>query len=140
MLKLSPYLRFDGNCNEAIELYQQAFGAKIKVKLHYGDPNCYPNPTQEDKDYIWHCQLVFGEQILMLADNSDNVLDKNTPTSRHNILCIMLDTVEEVEQAHKVLSKDATIILPIHSSDFSARHVMLEDKFGIIWDIMVQDV
>jgi len=137
MLKLSPYLRYDGNCNEAIETYLQAFDAKLKVKLHYRDPDCYPNPTNENKDYIWHCQLVFGEQILMLADNSDNILDINTPTSCHNILCIMLDTVEEVEQAYNILSKGATIITPIHSSDFSARHVTLEDRFGIVWDIMV---
>lgn len=38
-MKVTPNFHFDGDCNEALKLYEKAFNGKITVLLFYRDAN-----------------------------------------------------------------------------------------------------
>ena len=44
MIKISPYLTFNGNCREAMEFYNKCLGGELKI-MAVGDA---PNPYQSD--------------------------------------------------------------------------------------------
>ena len=68
MPKIEPILIFAGCASQAIELYEKAFGAKVKEKLLYSNAN--PEDWQskdEHKDLVYHSQIKIGKQMLMSA-------------------------------------------------------------------------
>lgn len=48
-MQLSPYLYFSGNCEEAIAFYQQATGAKLTVKMTWGDVPAEKNSSRRNR-------------------------------------------------------------------------------------------
>ena len=69
-----PNFLFNGKCREAIELYREAFGAKIDCLLQYKDARIedYDRPlTDEQKNYVYHAEIHIGKQRIMMADNLD---------------------------------------------------------------------
>ena len=51
-MKMVPTLNFGGNCREAIQLYEKAFGGQIACLITYrqsGDPAYLPKLTEEQK-------------------------------------------------------------------------------------------
>jgi len=135
-LQVTPGLGFKGQCNQAIELYQKAFGAQIVEKINYSqaDPKdfkCKP----EEKDYIFYSEMAIGNHIISLGDDSDGGLGKMGKTSDMSLL-IEFDTVEKLNAAYTVIAEGATIITPMTSSTYCTGYVSLVDKFGIHWDLM----
>ena len=58
MLNVTAHLWFNGNCNQAIELYQKAFGAELAAPAV---------PTPDGKGVL-HALLKLGDSRLMMAD------------------------------------------------------------------------
>ena len=114
MIKIEPSFLFKGQCNQAIELYQKTFGAEVVVKMLFSDAD--PKDFQckdEEKDFIFHCQLKIGEQIILLADDSNGVLKKETEASAMMSLCMTFESADDVNAAYKVISEGATILTPM---------------------------
>ena len=71
---LVPTLNFGGQCEEALQLYKKAFQAEVLCLLRYEDGNkedCHWNLSEEQKKYIYHAELLIGEQRIMMCDNID---------------------------------------------------------------------
>ena len=44
-MQVQPYLQFDGRCEEAIEFYKSALGAKVEAIMRFKDgPDCMEMP------------------------------------------------------------------------------------------------
>lgn len=71
-MKITPTLNFDGKCREAIHLYKEAFGGNITCLITYreaNDPVYMPLLSEDQKDYIYHSELVLGEQRIIVRDH-----------------------------------------------------------------------
>ncbi len=137
MIICTPTIHFNGRCEEAIHLYQEAFKAKIGCLLHYSDRNKsdWDLPlTGEQENYVYHSEILIGEQRIMMADNHEPDPNKNTSM----FLTITFDCAEEVKGAYEVLKEGSTIIVPMHSTTYSSCMVSLIDKFGIRWGLMTE--
>jgi hypothetical protein len=70
-MPIQPYLFFEGRCEEAIEFYQKALGAKVEMLMRYKDspepppPGMLP-PGSEDK--VMHAALSVGDASFMASD------------------------------------------------------------------------
>jgi len=142
MFKIIPSFTFSGQCSQAIELYKNAFGAEIKVKLLYSDanPNDFKYENEDEKNFIFHSQLKIGDQIIILSDDSggmlsDDIQGKTGKTSLQNLLVSFSSDVEFMK-AYDVLSDGATIVVPIHSTSYASCYTFLIDKFGGRWELM----
>ena len=60
-MNIVPTLNFGGNCREAIKMYEKAFNGKIVCLITYrdaNDPAYMPLLSEEQKDYIYHAELI----------------------------------------------------------------------------------
>ena len=70
-MKAEPYLNFNGRCEEAIEFYKHAVGAKVDALMRFREapeqppPGMLP-PGSEDK--VMHASMRIGDSVVMAAD------------------------------------------------------------------------
>ena len=73
-MKITPTLNFAGDCREDIQMYEKAFNGKIACLITYRDANDPAYMTllnKEQKDYIYHAELVFDDQRIIMRDHVD---------------------------------------------------------------------
>jgi len=139
MLQVTPALAFNGQCNQAIELYKKAFGAELVTKIYYWEAD--PKDLQyneAEKDFVFYSEMVIGNRLISLGDDS-GLLDKTTPSKASAVsLLVEFETVAELEAAYKIMAEGATIVTPISTSGttYCSGYVSLVDKFGVHWTLM----
>lgn len=137
-VKMTPALGFKGECNQAIELYEKAFGAKIREKVLYSqaDPKdfqCKP----EEKDFVFYAEISIGNKRISLGDDSVGLLDSEMQGNSHRISLLMeFESDEALKTAYEILSDGATILTPLCNTTYCTAYVVLVDKFGISWSLM----
>lgn len=137
MPMLTPNFNFDGRCEQAIRLYQAAFGARVGCLLRYSDAlkKDFDRPlTDQEKMYVYHAELWIGEHRVMMCDNPDVPF----VPSRSLSLVVTFDTKEDVLRAYDVLKEGCEIIYPVHSTSYSSCEVVLIDRFGFRWGLMTE--
>ncbi len=137
MIKITPNFNFNGTCEQAIYLYEQAFNAKIECLLRYSDARLEDYAkylTQEQRNYIYHAEIYIGNQRIMMADNMDILFQPSSALS----LTVTMETRNDVMKAFDVLKDGGEIIYPIHSTTYSSCTCSLVDKFGFRWVIMTE--
>ena len=139
MMQVTPTLNFRGNCREAIQMYEKAFGGKITCLITYrdaNDPAYMPLLSEEQKDYIYHAELVLGNQRIIMSDHIDIELS----VCYSNLLTIMYDTKEEVQRAYEIMKEGSKTIYKMEATPYSSCRVVFVDKFGIRWGIMTEQI
>ena len=137
MAIITPNFSFAGQCEEAIEIYRKAFGAEIGCLMRYGDANEQDmNDTWKstNKDWIYHAELLFGGQSIMMADHADLEFKPGLSLS----LVVTLDTKADVMRAFEILSEDGSVIYPPHSTTYCPCSTNVVDRFGFGWCIMAE--
>ena len=137
MIKITPNFNFDGKCEQAIRLYEQAFGAKVECLLRYSDArqeDYSKELTKEQSNYVYHSEIYIGNQRIMMADN----MDIDFQPSRALALTVTMETKADVLKAFEVLNNGSEIIAPVHSTSYSSCICSLVDKFGFRWVIMTE--
>lgn len=132
-----PTFNFGGNCREALHMYENAFQGKISCLITYGeanDPAYNPLLKENQKVYIYHSELVMGNQRIIMSDN----VDIEFQTCYANFLTMMCDTKEEVQRAYEVMKEGSKTIYPMEATSYSSCRVAFVDKFGIRWGIMTE--
>ncbi len=136
-MKITPTLNFGGQCREAIHLYEKAFGGKISCLITYreaNDPAYTPLLREDQKDYIYHSELMLGEQKIIMSDH----VDIEFTVCYSNFLTIMYDTKEEVQRAYEIMKEGSTTIYKMEATQYSSCRVVFVDRFGIRWGIMTE--
>ena len=134
---ITPNFNFAGNCEEAMRLYQEAFGARIGCLLRYSDANKADWSralTPEQENYIYHGELFIGEQRIMMCDNMDVPFVQSTALS----LTVTFDTKQEVQRAYRILRQGSTTIYEMQSTTYSSCMVVFLDRFGFRWGLMTE--
>lgn len=136
-MQIVPTLNFGGNCHEAIQLYEKAFSGKITCLVTYGEANgpaFHPLLKEDQKDYIYHSELVLNGQRIIMSDHVDIAFQ----TCYSNFLTIMYDTDEEVKRAYEIMKAGSKTIYPLEATAYSSCRVVFVDRFGIRWGIMTE--
>lgn len=129
-MKLVPYLNFEGTCEEAIDYYASIFSGKIVYKDYY---NTAPMDVPESqKDKVLHCQLDFGDNVLMACDafpgqkisNGDGI-----------VLSIGFDLETEASAIFSKLTEDGTETMAFEQQFWGAWLGQVTDKYGKSWMI-----
>jgi PhnB protein len=127
-MKLYPYLNFNGDCEEALHFYKNAFEGEIIQLGRYGESPM--KSPEEIKDKIIHGRLKFGDVILMASD----VMNKDQFNRSGDIsLSLECETAEQLEQVFTKMSEGGKVTMPLQDQFWGARFGMLTDKFGIHW-------
>lgn len=129
-----PTLHFYGQCEEAIDLYKEAFHCKINYFMRYSDAveRGWEEDIPEIRNTVYHSEILFGEQLFRMADGAATKPNINTTV----FFAVNLDTVEEVKKAFEVLQVSGTVIEELKATPFSACMGSVVDKYGIRWRVM----
>jgi PhnB protein len=136
MSTVQPYLNFDGRCEEALEFYKSAIGAKVELMMRCKEAPLEPgqklSPGSEDK--ILHVAFIVGDSLLMASDG----YVKNAPVFKGFSLSITARDAAHAKSMFDALSAGGKVTLPLQATFYSPCFGMLEDKFGVAWMVIVQ--
>jgi PhnB protein len=127
--QLNPYLVFNGAAEQAIQLYQNALGAKTEGLTHFGDmPGCKLPPEQTN--LVMHALLRIGGHVVMISDAPP---DRPVPTEGNVHVALHYDDRAEMTWAFEALSAGGRIAMPLQDTFWGAHFGMLTDAYGINW-------
>ena len=133
--RIQPYLFFDGRCEEAIEFYKSALGAKVEMMMRFKDnPDPQPGmspPGSEDK--VLHAALRIGDAVVMASDG----MAGGKPEFKGFSLSVNAANEAEADKMFAALGKGGKVTLPMSKTFFSPRFGMVSDKFGVGWMVIV---
>ena len=128
-MQVNPYLFFNGNCEEALNYYQKALGARIEARMPYGDgPADMPVPA-DWKSKIMHARITIDGEVLMASDATPG--DYKAPQGFSVALAV--EDPADAERRFKALAEGGTVRMPFGPTFFSNGFGMCVDKFGIPW-------
>jgi PhnB protein len=134
-MQLELFLNFNGNCREAVEFYAKVFKSEVKNLMTYGqappDHNFVLN--EADKDKILYAGVSIGGLMVMFMDmpsGSPLIVGNNvSPT-------VSVDSKDEVTRLFNELKEGGRVHMELQKTFFSEWYGMVEDKFGVIWQIL----
>ena len=117
-MKVNPYLSFNGNCVEAVALYEKAFNVKAVI--------------EQEENLISHAEFEIGDYQLMLFDSPEPV-----KIGDNIMITIRFDKneIELAKFAFETLAQSGEIIMPLEETSWSKCFGLLVDKFGINWNM-----
>ena len=132
-MNVQPYLFFDGRCDEALDFYQKAVGAKVGMLMRFKDAPDQSMVAPGSQDKVMHAQMQIGTTTVLASDG--RCLGK--PNFQGFSLAVSADTDAEAEKIFNALADGERVTMPMAKTFFSPRFGMLTDKFGVGWMVLV---
>ena len=138
-MRVEPYLFFDGRCEEAIEFYKRAVGAKVEMLMRFkdspvppqGSGECAPTPGTENK--VMHATIRIGDSAINVSDGRCTGRPKFEGVS----LSLTVENDDKAESIFKTLADGGQVQMPMTKTFFSSRFGMVADRFGVSWLVLV---
>jgi PhnB protein len=132
---IQPYLFFDGRCQEALDFYVSALGAKVEMLMRFKEsPEPNSSMAHASGDNIMHSSVRIGDTVIMASDG----YGKGKPVFQGFSLAISAKSPAEADRLFSALAKDGTIQQPLVKTFFSPSFGMVTDKFGVPWMVVVE--
>lgn len=128
MAKLNPYLKFNGNCREAMNFYKDILGWELSM-MAVGDSPAGDSMTAS-KDSIMHSSLMQGERVIMGSD-----LHWGEEHSNGNGLqiCVNCESEKEITDFFMKLSAGGEVLQPLMDMEWGSKFASVIDKYGKYW-------
>ena len=132
---VTPYLFFDGRCEEALDFYKRTLGATVDMLMRFNES---PDPVPADKiqpgyeKKVMHTTFRIGDSLLHGSDGC------GPGTKFQNFsLSLTMPTEVEAKKVFTALSDGGSVTLPIAKTFWSPCFGMLTDKYGLGWMVTV---
>jgi PhnB protein len=130
---VQSYLFFDGRCEEAIEFYKKALGAKVDLMMRNKEsPEPPPPGMTPAPEKIMHASFRIGDTQVMASDGHAT----GKPTFQGFSLSISVADEGKARQCFNALADGGKVQMPLTKTFFSPSFGMLADKFGVTWMVM----
>lgn len=132
MQKITPFLWFDKNCEEAVNFYTSLFpNSKIETIQKYPDQALNSHMEGMQGKVLTTVFELNGYRFMALDGGP---VFKPTPAISFFVNC---KEAAEVDRLWKALSEGGKALMPLQKYDFSEKYGWIEDKFGISWQISI---
>lgn len=138
-MELHPYLSFNGNAKEAIELYAKALGGVVTdIHLYSENPEMCKSLPDGWADKVMHTTMSAGSITIMASDvlvgdsghcGVAELSYSGSPVS----LSVNCHSVEELQTTFDILAAGGQITMALQDTFWGAKFGMLVDRFGIKW-------
>ena len=135
-MQVQPYLFFDGRCEEALDFYRRALGAKVEGLMRFKDsPEPHPPgmipPGSETK--VMHSSFRIGDTTVMASDGRC----QGKPSFQGFSLSVTARDDAEADRLFSALADGGQVQMPLGKTFFSSRFGMVADRFGVGWMVIV---
>jgi PhnB protein len=137
MARVSTYLNFSRNTEEAFRFYRDVFGTEFdgeidrlgNVPLMEGQPPI----ADEDKNLVMHIQLpILGGHVLMGTDAPES-MGFSLVFGNNSYVNLEPDTRAEAERLFAALAEGGAVEMPLQEMFWGAAFGSLTDRFGVHW-------
>jgi PhnB protein len=134
MMKINPYLNFEGKTEEAFNFYKSVFGGEFVALQRFSDVPGMDKLSAEDSKKLMHVSLKVGDNTLMGTDTLAAM--GHTVTMGTNItLSLHPESKEEADRLFNALQEGGSVEQPMKDEFWGDYFGMLKDKFGVKWMI-----
>jgi PhnB protein len=128
-MSLEPYLFFNGRCQEALNFYKKALGAKVGMVMRYKD-----SPEQEGvspalADLVMHSAFTIDGATVMASDGHGKGRTEFNGIS----LSLSCADARHAGRRFKALAEGGNVVQPLIETFFAKRFGMVTDRFGVTW-------
>jgi PhnB protein len=128
------YLFFDGRCEEALDFYRRALGAKDVSIMRYGDAPMPPEHIPPHSGHkVIHASFKIGATEVMASDGHC----RGHPEFKGFALSIAVDSEAAAKRTFAALEDGGKVDMPLGKTFFSSAFGMVTDRFGVQWMVIV---
>jgi PhnB protein len=135
-MPVTPYLMFNGRCEEALNFYKKALGAEVGMLMRFKEspepppPGCAP----VDGNKVMHSAFQIGGTTVMASDG----MAQGGPKFEGFSLTIHAKDEPEADRLFAGLSEGGQVQMPLGKTFFAKRFGVVADKFGVSWMLIVE--
>ena len=131
-MSVTPYLNFDGRCEEAIEFYKKTLGAKVEMLMRFKEnPDPSTNPPGSGEK-VMHACFRIGETAVMASDG----MAKGKPVFQGFSLSYTAASDAEAKKLFAALGEGGQVQMPLAKTFFASSFGMVADRFGVSWMVI----
>lgn len=136
MSKVSIYLNFMGNTEEAMNFYKKVFNSEFSTPIirlgDYPMPEGGPKLADADKNKVMHVAMpILGGTQIMATDMLES-MGHQLKIGNNTTINLEADTKEEADRLYNALSEGGSDCVKPHDESWGYWGVCL-DRFGIRW-------
>ncbi|KKR06137.1 MAG: hypothetical protein UT34_C0001G0177 [candidate division WS6 bacterium GW2011_GWF2_39_15] len=121
MIKINPWINFNGNAQEAFNFYKSVFGGDVKKVLN-------------DKGKMMFITLPIGKDNMLIANNVPEGMGQVSENENRSKIAVSTESKEESDKIFNGLSSGGNVEVPM-SDGMGSYMGMFRDKYGIEWII-----
>ena len=126
--KITPFLMFFGQAEEAMNYYCSVFERSEIVSMQkYG-----PNQPGAEGTVIHAVFSLHGQTFMCIDARREEHAFTLTPAISFWVTC---ETEAEVDRAFAMLSDGGAVLMPLGEYPFSRKYAWVQDKFGVSWQV-----
>ncbi len=136
IIEATPFLNFNGNCDDAIKLYRAALGAEVEARMPWS-PEMFDDGNVPDamKNGVMYARLLLGKVPLEMSDVPPHM---TVETGTNQSVNLHISEPGELDRVFEALGEGGTARMPPENMFWGARYGALTDRFGIRWSLHCQ--
>ena len=135
MRKITPYLHFMGNTEEAMVFYKTVLGGDFTIFQRFKDVPGAEKMAPHEQEKIIHISLDLGNGITIMATDSLESMGQTVVFGNNFHICLHTDSEGETDRIFHALSDKGRVEMPLNKTFFGSYFGIVMDKFGIQWMI-----
>ena len=134
-MQVQSYLFFNGRCEEALEFYKGALGARVGMLMRFRDNPDTPQPGMcppGSEDKVMHAELRIGDTVVMASDG----MEQGKAEFKGFSLTLTARDEAEADRLFGALGEGGQVQMPLGRTFFSPRFGAVADRFGVSWMVI----
>lgn len=134
MQKITPFLWFDNNAEEAVDFYTSIFdNSKILSITRYNEESAKVSGQKPGTAMTIAFKLE-GQSFTALNGGPYN---KINPSISFFVYC---ESEDKINLLYEKLSEGGLVMMPLDKYDWSPRYAWVQDKFGLSWQLDIDKI
>ncbi len=132
-MSLNAYIRFNGNCRQAVEYYAEVFGCQKQNIMTFGQFHNESDfhMSEEEKNYVMHTYLNIIGNDVMFSDCMPGI--PVTKGDNFNLAYVSKDKDEITRVFSRLKDDGGQVIMELQETLWSGLYGAITDKFGMSW-------
>jgi predicted 3-demethylubiquinone-9 3-methyltransferase (glyoxalase superfamily) len=127
MQKITTFLMFTGNAEEAMDFYMSLFsGSQILDITRYG-----PGEAGAEGSVMHATFLLNGQEFMCIDSNIEHAFTFTPAIS----LYVNCETEAEIDRLFERLTQAGQVLMPLDHYPFSQKFAWVSDRFGVSWQL-----
>ena len=131
---VQPYLFFDGKCEEALDFYKGAIGAKVDMMMRFKEAPDQSQMQPNTGEKVMHAAFHVGTTQVLSSDGHC----AGKPSFQGFGLALNAKNDAEAEKLFAAVGNGGQVLQPLTKTFFASKFGMVADKFGIMWMVIAE--